>query len=497
MKSAITVRITALLLLLLLVVGAAASCTEPQKTPEEGSGTAAPADTTPDRVTSDLPPMTFDGYVFSILHWTGYDVHGTDLYVEETTGDLIEGEVFKRNSRLENSLDISFEYEEVPGSEAVTKVRTYSRSNEDYYDLVYLCLAETAPVMLEGLLLDFESGFSYVDLDKPYWDQNIREELSFAHRLYLAASDINVTDKNATASLIFNKTLARDNDLPNFYDMVKDGSWTFDTFYDAMTALDGDLNGDGKMKPGDDLYGYITSQDTVLTFFYSGGGNFVQKDDEDLPYSCFSTEENYEVVDYVLDILYEPTVLCKDAQNVFINNENKTAYFVAQQGLFFWQRMHHIIQLRGEEAVDFGILPAPKYSDDQTDYRSLMSKRYSGLMSVLAVENDPDTVGYIMEAMAAASHYDLQEAYYEATLKTKSARDDESQEMLDIIFAHRVIDIGEVCDFGGFSSALAELPFKGTKNYDVMSTYATREDMIEDDILSFLDRIELLELGKQ
>ena len=486
------VRLTSLFLLLAAMTAAVFSCAEaPEDKPTE---TLPPKETDAEtRITHDLPPKTFDGCTFNMLHWTEFDVHATDLYVEESDGDLIADAVFHRNSRLENELDITFELEEYSPAEVANKVRTAIRSNEDFYDITFLTMASVAPVMLEGSFLDFEQEMPYVDLDKPYYDQSLRNQLSFAQRLYLVGSDMSITDKSATASIIFNKDLARDYDMPDFYTAVRNGEWTLFSFLDAMTCFDGDLNGDGKMNPADDCYGYIASQDTTLTFFYSAGGRLTEKDEFDLPFSCFSEDDHYDILTAVFDIIYDPMMLSK-ANGGFINNETKTEYFIGQHGLFFWQRMVHIIRMRGEEAINFGILPPPKYDEMQEDYPALISKRYTGLMSVLSVETDPETVSYIIEAMAAGSHYGLQEAYYDATLKTKSARDDESQDMLDIIFAHRAIDIGEVCDFGGFATKLAEFPFTSSPyNYGIMSTYASVESKIEDDIYSFLDQIETME----
>ena len=58
----------------------------------------------------------------------------------------------------------------------------------------------------------------------------------------------------------------------------------------------------------------------------------------------------------------------------------------------------------------------------------------------------------ILEDLAAESRYTLQPAYYEINLKGKYARDDESQDMLDIILSNTAHDIGNVYDFGAFSS---------------------------------------------
>ena len=62
---------------------------------------------------------------------------------------------------------------------------------------------------------------------------------------------------------------------------------------------------------------------------------------------------------------------------------------------------------------------------------------------------DLERTGIITEALCAESLYTLTPAYYDITLKTKAARDEESSAMLDIIFANRVFEMGNFWAWGG------------------------------------------------
>ena len=85
-----------------------------------------------------------------------------------------------------------------------------------------------------------------------------------------------------------------------------------------------------------------------------------------------------------------------------------------------------------ESDTEFGILPLPKYDESQTGYYT--TSRDGRSMFVIPVDvKDADFAGLITEALAVASNKYVVPAYYDVTLKTKTARDDESSEMLDII----------------------------------------------------------------
>ncbi|MCQ2425980.1 MAG: hypothetical protein MJ070_07530 [Lachnospiraceae bacterium] len=480
-------KLAALLLALLTVVGALAACAEAKDPTNE---TLPPKETAEEtRVTHDLPPKTFDGYIFGMLHWyiDGWTVHGIDLYAEEINSDPINDAVYTRNSRLEESLDIGYEYEERPYNEVVNTIRQSIRSQDDFFDLYYARLTDSAGVLMEGAFLDYNYDLPYIDLDKPYWDQSVRSQLSFGEHLFLEATDMNITDKNATDSVLFNKALARDFNLPSFYDLVRQGNWTLDTLYENMTAFDGDVNGDGKLKPDDDIMGYLGSADVTMSLFYGGGGHLIIKDEFDLPVYDFNTEENIDLVTAIFDIMYDET---------FING-HKTNYggeksFIAGHGLFYWSRLAGVVSMRGEDSIDFGILPTPKRDEAQPEYLSMISEHLTGLPGVLSSETEPETVSYIMEAMAANSYYDLQKAYYDVTLKTKSARDDESQDMLDLIFKNRILDLGELCQFGNFADNLLYYPNQ-VGNYAIVSKYESLESKIEADIEKFIEAVDKID----
>ena len=56
---------------------------------------------------------------------------------------------------------------------------------------------------------------------------------------------------------------------------------------------------------------------------------------------------------------------------------------------------------------------------------------------------EPAAIGAVIEAMSCESYNCVIPAYYEVSLKNKHARDEESADMLDIIFANRVMDLGD------------------------------------------------------
>ncbi|MCQ2425563.1 MAG: hypothetical protein MJ070_05405 [Lachnospiraceae bacterium] len=487
MKKAAAKKITSLLLLLFMLLSAVA-CASPDVPAETGTETEAVTDD--GRIHADLPPTDFEGYTFSMLHWNipGWTIHGIDLYTEELNSDPINDAVYRRNALISEKYNVVFSYDEEPATDVFDRIRSSISANEDLYDLVYLRLCDMPSLMLEGDFLDIEHDVGYVDLDKPYWDQAVRKEMTFAGRLYLVIGSLNITDKNSTACVVFNKRLAADYGIPDPYQSVRSGSWTLDALTSCMDAVDGDLDGDGKINPENDIVSFLGVHDVAASFFTGGGGRYTVKDEYDYPIPCFNTEETYDLISAILDIMERPDFT---NSHMVTYPKDLSVYFAENKGLFCWVRSGDVIGMRGEEGVDFGVLPTPKYDDLQEEYLSAISRHTAGFTSILSVETQPDTVGFILEALTAESHYGLQEAYYDVTLKTKSARDDESQDMLDLIFAHRVVDIAEICDFGAFPSQILYMA-TGTGRR-MASLYSSYEKSLTAAMEDFLDKIDALD----
>jgi hypothetical protein len=96
--------------------------------------------------------------------------------------------------------------------------------------------------------------------------------------------------------------------------------------------------------------------------------------------------------------------------------------------------------LRVYDTVEFGVVPSPKYDEEQEKYITMMNAATS-LFCVPITVSDTDYVGIILEAWSAESYRKTIPAYYEIALKTKYSRDDESAAMLDLILDAATVDL--------------------------------------------------------
>jgi hypothetical protein len=96
--------------------------------------------------------------------------------------------------------------------------------------------------------------------------------------------------------------------------------------------------------------------------------------------------------------------------------------------------------LRSAE-FDFGIVPYPKYDSVQENYYSYVDG-HASMMAVPLCLTDPEWTGIIIEELSYLSYKDILPVYYDVVLNVKLVRDEESVEMLKILFDSKTFDFG-------------------------------------------------------
>ncbi len=492
-------RLAALVLALLLALPFA-SCASNEETNPDGAQTVnsseaagaeeiVPEETEEERIKPDIPETAdFGGDEIYFLHWYHPSWASTvrtnrDIYAEALTGEAINDVVYNRNLKIENDYNVKIAFENLDLGQIDGAVSKAVASGDDTYDVVYPRLYEAASMYQKDYFLNlFE--VPNLDLTKPWWDGNSVEALSMNNRLLAVAGSLNINDKDATAALAFNKGYAESLGLPNIYEIVLEGEWTYDRLISMAEGAAVDSDGNGIMEDTD-MWGLLGGNDVMSAFWFGSGEQMITKDENDIFQFTFGSERSVTAAERVVSLMN---------QNWFLNhhqiaNTDDTYYtqlFETGHGLFFWMRLDEVTNMRAGD-TDFGIIPTPKYEASQDDYYSMVSQHTTGLMSIPLVLTGEklSNLGIILEAMAAESHYELIPTYIEESLKTKYSRDAESAEMLDIIINNRVFDPMIIYNFGGFADTFQG--WGGANNTQIASTLAKSQKPVQKILDRFIE----------
>ena len=91
----------------------------------------------------------------------------------------------------------------------------------------------------------------------------------------------------------------------------------------------------------------------------------------------------------------------------------------------------------------YGIIPIQKMDETQNEYKTFLHDQFTAFGIVSTVKEDRlQMMGAFLESMAEESYKSLVPTYYELALKTKYVSDEESGQMLDMIYRSVYIDAG-------------------------------------------------------
>ena len=487
-------KIITILLVLSLVLSIVA-CSSGDSGQKSADTTAAQetettAETAPPEIQPDVPDMDFGGYEFTFLvrfiagpHWAPWNAR--DVYVEQQIGEPINDAVYDRNRYIEEKYNCVIR--EYSSESHAADLRKTVAAGDTTYSVYYAGLNELIAAALEGSLVSF-NDVPYIDLEAPWWNGNAARSLSVAHQIFFSPSDLIVMDNDCTSSMVFNKQLITDHSLESPYTYVHNGTWTIDQLISMSKDIAADVNGDGVMDYND-KYGFVSYRDAVLSFMHAAGGRIAEKDSNDLPVLTLGEEKCFNALGKAFDLMYDD-----GSFNVHhLEGKFDAIYEVTEQmfmenrSLFYWILLHDIEKFRDMDS-DFGIIPLPKYSEQQEEYGHTVNQYHSHGISVPMSVEDVERTGIILEALTAKSKYTLQPAYYDTSLQRKFSRDEESAEMLDIIFASRVYDLGAINNWGGYSWDIIALTM--TNNRDIASLYSRKETTAMSDIAKTVEKYQ-------
>ena len=489
------------LLILALILSALSSCASDKTENADKSGDEAPD--VPDEVPEDategkLPfePTVIDlggrDFTFADCGW-GAEVTSEqrDVLAEEQNGETINDAVYARNMIVMDIFNCTIAEQKYNDNGALLSgLQKTIKAGDNQFDAAYIRFSSNLSPLATGNMLRDLYSLTNMDLSQPWWDQNIQTQTSIAGKLFAVNGDIQILDKGAINAFVFNKQLQSDYQIEDLYSLVTTGKWTLGKLLELSKQISSDLNGDGIMDK-EDRYGLLYYRDSIPAFLTATDEYIAKKDENDLPYMSFNSEKVYNALEAIYEVIYDENVAFHTMRAFgdagFIIEGG--AMFQNNQALLMYIRMTEIEGLRGME-TDFGILPFPKYDENQKNYLSLVNASIGSALVVPATA-DPDVSGAVLEAMAYHSRYTLLPAYYDVMLKNKVSRDVDSEEMLNIIFGNMSYDLGGIYDFGGIVGELMyhTMTFKRT----MASFYEKNEAKSEKDIDKLVTSILAME----
>ena len=422
------------------------------------------------RIPDNLPEQTFDGrsYIIAVEQTKEYEITS-----EELTGEATNDAVYDRNLRIEDRFDVKIE-SLVTSDYPYDNVKTVVTSGTYAYDIVGFWNFKAFVPITAGVLYNW-CDMPYIDLEQPWHNKLANDPATIGGKLYAINSDLSISTLQYTYGMFFNYNIWANYGYTgqDLYDMVFDGSWTVEKMQSLTTGIWEDTNGDG-IHDRNDIHGYsvylgLNTTDVWLAAFDLDVATI--QDDGSFEITFFN-EKTVTALEKAIALSYDEvgtyrnTVEWRDVPRAFAEGK------IAMTQLYFGETTESL----GEMEDTYGILPLPKFDENQEGYYTNAWDQFSVFAIPLTITDaDKEVTGIIFEALCAESYKTVFPAYYDQALKSRYSAEPATAEIIDLIMAGRKLEF--TFQFG---EQLSSLPYMfrqmlASNSTDIASTYKTRQ----------------------
>ncbi len=437
------------LLLAALLLASATAC---------GSETTETTQTVTDTTVQETSEPETPGYVAPALDLAGDELHILNfdylfnmyIYIdfEEQTGDSLNDLVYERNRKAEEQFNCTIVEDKLAytdwGKSFVELADTLINdviAGTNTYDAAYMCVSQRMELITKNYLLDLREIDS-LQLDGNWWHNKLNDTLQIGGKQYIASGALNLMPYDVMTSIFFNKDMHIDYGLDDYYTLVREGKWTLDKLIEDCQAV-AMPNSDGKWdfkEGGDGVYGIAIHTDFPAHFLYGSGIQYVTEENGKYILNVES-DRMYAAAERISDLFDAKTGVAVGQSGVSGADFYETI-FGAGRSLFLMDELKGGISLRNSD-VDFGLLPAPKYTEDQESYITDLTQRT--MFFCMPVSNThAEETGIVIDSLTYESQQQVVPEFFDSYLAHKGLRDEDSYEMLQIMESTMCMDVGVV-----------------------------------------------------
>ena len=444
MKS-VTIKILALLLAALMVLPMLAACGDTQEGTEDttvgGAVTEGDTEKQPAVAKKDYEDEEFVAIYCADTFNKGYFFIEED---ERKPGNDMDDKVYERALNVEEYLGVDIVAENGGNFQEYTvPLKNAISAGDDSYQMVMTHVyMEVANLITSNYLRDFQD-FESLQLEADYWNYGLMEDLSINDKMFCGYNDFCL----ANCYMIgFNKDMVAEyaNTIGSLYDHVRNKTWTLEKLIE-FTGLVSRDNGDGKWDD-QDTYGFACHAWVPLVSFQHASNIPIVKENSDGEFYISPMVDNADKIVKLDEMIYD--FMKAESTYTWSPFDGKPRLNLKSGRVMFEIINNYSLVATKEEDVKVGVLPYPLWDSNQESYQTLS---WNGVLGIPTTVKNDEMVGDAIEMLAWYSE-PVCTAFYETLLGSKVADAPEDVEMLNLVWAGQVSDMGLV-----FSSSSTQM----------------------------------------
>ena len=383
--------------------------------------------------------------------------------------DIVEETTWSIDRQLQEDLNVSLKMIYEPDDDfykvdkMVQKVQRDVMGGTDEYRMVSTYVRKQGMMIIQNSLMNFLSvDGSYLQYDKPWWPDDLIDHSIFRNSLYYVGGDISNSYLYNIWAMFYNK------DLMNAYEIedpalykVPSGEWTLDYWLslckDVRVALDG-----SEKNLETDTFGYICARYDLDAFYFGSDLNVFQVTDEGkiVLDRSFYSEKAGTVVSKITKLLKSEDAWSEIGSAHDGNRKDRPVY-EAGRALF-----HTDVLQEAKNLVDLdtkfsrGVLPIPKYDENQQNYTSTCRPGTNRVWSILSHVSQKDALmcTAVLEYLGSESYDKLTPIVFERLMKLRYSEDPVSSSMFDYIRKNVIFDLGQANSISVAGAYIYQMP---------------------------------------
>ncbi len=414
---------------------------------------------------ADDPEKTYDfgGHEFKFLN--SAPIYSMYIYLApEATGDVLDEACVLRNVLAQEKFNITITEETQPYAEIAAYAQTLIQTGEDVYDAMYIGCKDLTPLVAESMFIDLLE-VPELNIDEIWWDQPLIRRNIVADRLFYATSDLSLMAFEGVWAMYFSEGMMQELGLEFPYQLVMDGKWTQERLNEYAKEA-ANLNGDQSFTydvNGAATYGEVTMPIVERYRLYAFNTEYVTRDDTGRYQFTAHTDDKFKAAwETIIDYFGSGDGRFVYGNGTDLAEDGYFQIFIDNRALFLSAELKGATMLREWEGT-FGLIPQPKYNDEQENYESTV---FSNVLSFCIPNTNMELArtGIIVDYLTWESYRSLLPRYYDIHVGMKALTQDESRESLALIRGTRGIEIS--------------VPFNWTSDLsDALCTLARKHSM--------------------
>lgn len=470
----------------------------------EAEVTAGETETIPEQKIMDNLPAGLDLGGAAVTFLYRDEVSG-EFFAEALDGELVNDTLYNNRISVENRLNADIEVILMAGHYVESRdtymsaIKNAVGAGDDVYDWVDLMIGNSSVMMQNGIFMNI-AGIECIDLGMPYYLSDMMNNVAIDNRLYFISGDASLGYLKCLFCLYYNTSLAEDFHIENLYETVDGGRWTIDKLIETAQTATADIDGNGSYDQ-QDLLGFVFHDTNHPKGFITSCGTFMyEKDGDGVWRYLFGSQRDAGICDalYRLKNETDGVYYCNTTDAVKGEGYDLlTSKFVSGEILLITSEMDDINSRFRAIEDSYGILPYPKYNEEQENYYNC-SRNTQNAFSMPVTCSDAETAGAVLEALSSANHNSLIPAYFETAMKTKYAMDSDSARMYDLIRDSALLTFWYTYNnaIGNPEGVFFSCSFSAKSAGQMSSVVAANQKKLETALVKYLEGISAIESAR-